>query len=161
MTARPERRGRPKHLLLLAATALAATGVVVGPAAAQSTNAADKETLLHPTATGPDCGHPETEGTPTESTAVIKKTGTNTVSATVTLKDGLPNQIYQVFLITTPSGSGCLSPAGFARTNGQGNDSLRVSVPLAADDTGAYVNAVSPFGQGDRLQTEEQVFGTK
>jgi hypothetical protein len=161
MRARHERRRRPKRLLLLATIALAAGGVVVGPAAAQSTNAADKETLLHPTSRG-SCGEPMTIGTRTESTAVIKKNANNTVSATVTVKDGLPNATYEVFLTTTPSGTGCLSRAGFIRTNGQGNDSLRVSAPLRSGDTGAFVRVVSlPPAELDFLQTAEQAFGTK
>src|SRR5919106_7009309 len=91
MSARTERRCSPKRLLLLTATALAAMGVVVGPAAADSTNAADKEQFLRVTTRGGTCENPTFTGSPTESTAVIKKNQDGRASATVTLKDAFPN----------------------------------------------------------------------
>jgi hypothetical protein len=148
-------------MTLLAVTALVVTvGVVAGPAAAVSTNAADDEPLVRISSTGGTCGDPTIAGTTTECRVIIKK-GNGEVSATVTLKDGLPNTVYEVALTTTPSGSFCFGSVGRLRTNNQGNGTGRVSVPLVSGDTGAYVFLFTQFSPSDRLQSPVQVFGTK
>jgi hypothetical protein len=117
---------------------------------------------LHPTTRG-NCNDPRTIGTATGSSAVIKKNADNTVSAQVSLKNALPNAIYEVVLVQTPSGSNCFLTAGIIRTNTQGNGNERVSAPLTPGDTGAFVAVFGGdlSGSSDLQQTANQVFGTK
>ena len=153
-------RGSPRRLLLLAVTALIAAGSLAEPAGASSTNAADVVPLLHVTSRSSSCGAPQTMGTPSGSTAVIKKDGNDTVSAEVSLKNVFPRTTFEIVLTVTPS---CVSATGTVTTNDQGNGNDHVSSSKTSRDTGAYVaifGSATPGGSGFQ-QTANHLFGTK
>ena len=124
-----------------------------------SSNAAQKEHFLHPTS-AVSC-QPGTAGTPTDSFAIIKNAN-NTVSAQVALKNAVPNVTYAVFLVQTPTGSGCADIAGTIQTSGQGNGNVHVSAPLSGGATGAFVDVLAKFGgSSDFQETTNYAFGSK
>jgi len=72
--------------------------------------------------------------------AVINATP-DTVSATVSLKDGVPGETYLVHLVQVPSFDGCFSGQAQAAmtANDDGNATVRVAVPRDPDTTSAWV----------------------
>jgi hypothetical protein len=89
---------------------------------------------------------------PTESFAIIKRDGNNTVNAEVSLKNAQPDSTWTVDLVQ----SGCSSQTFTTlTTNDQGNGIAHISAPQVADDASVYV-----FTAGDEMQTPEVVFGS-
>ncbi len=72
--------------------------------------------------------------------AVINATK-DTVSATVSLKDGLPDQTYLLHLVQIPSFNGCFvgQEQETLTTNEDGNGTAHVRVPRIAGTTAAWV----------------------
>lgn len=80
-------------------------------------------------------------GTPadTDGFAVINATK-DRISATVSLKDGLPNQTYDVQLVQVPSSDGCFGKGQADLTvNKQGNGTVHVSVPRLEGTRSAWI----------------------
>jgi hypothetical protein len=121
-----------RRLLVILAT-IAAIGALSVPAMAK----AEKLTLLA-TPSG-NCSIGATGGVATDAFAVINFTGSDTVSATVSIKDGRPDTAYTVSLVQTPSGTDCFAPEATLTTNKQGNGTVHLSEAVRPGTTGAFV----------------------
>lgn len=71
--------------------------------------------------------------------AVIKSTS-DRISATVSLKEGLPGVTYDVHLVQVPSSGGCFAKGqADLPVNDQGNGTVHLSVPRRGDTTSAWI----------------------
>jgi hypothetical protein len=121
--------------------------LVLGGAVAGLALAGDppKRELLGP------LGHANCDGTPASGSpgdwgfVVFSSPGNGTVSASVSLKNAVPNSDYAVFLIQP--GDCYKGIDGIITTNAEGNGSLRVSVP----SVGTWA-VVGVFGEGSTNQ---------
>jgi hypothetical protein len=149
-------------VLALGATALVASALFVGPALAQSPNAADKVPIVSTNTFGCGAGGPAVPpGSPIVGSVNIRSDGNGPVVAEVSLKDGRPNTRYEFLLLQTPGETrfGCIKPPnGILTTNGQGNGNVRLSVAKRSDTTGAFVLS---FNTPDNLVSGHYVFGSK
>ena len=82
-----------------------------------------------------------------DSFAVLNQHG-DTLSAEISIKKGIPNATYTIWVIQTPSGSDCGSPDTTLTTNGQGNGNVHWDEPIIAGSTGAWVAAFNSFSTG-------------
>ena len=87
--------------------------------------------------------------------AVINKNGSGSVSAEVSLKNGLPNHTYSVSLVQTPSGENCFATEATLTTNAEGNGNVHVDEALLPGSTDAFVLLQTP---GDFLASPDVVF---
>jgi hypothetical protein len=94
-----------------------------------------------------------TGGTESDAFAIINFHGDD-VSATVSIKDGLPNATYTVSLVQTPSGSNCGVQDAVLTTNAQGNGTVHLSEARLASTTGAFVIV---FASGDFFRATRNV----
>jgi hypothetical protein len=156
------RRRGLKGVLTLGALALVASALLVGPALAQSPNAADKVPIVSTNTFGCGAGGPSVPpGSPIVGAVNIRSDGNGPVVAEVSLKDGRPNTRYEFLLLQTPGETrfGCFKPAnGIMTTNGQGNGNVRLSAARLPDTTGGFVLS---FNTPDNLVSGHYVFGNK
>jgi hypothetical protein len=136
---------------------VAAIGVLL--AVIPATASAGKPKLVVFKETTGECQKGLLSGVPTKSTARITVTE-GTVTAKVSLKKAEPNATYQVDLVETPSGTGCLQFPGQAEvtTNSKGKGKVTLSEPVAAGETGVFVMLLSPGLEGI-LATETLAIG--
>jgi hypothetical protein len=78
-------------------------------------------------------------GAPTGGFAIIHSTGSNALTAEVSLKGATPNTTYTLALVQTPSGTDCFDPEATITTNGVGNGNVHIQEPLRAGTTGAFI----------------------
>ena len=153
---------RATVVLALGATAFWVSALFVGPALAQSPNAADKVPIVSSNTIGCFADGPRVlPGSPIVGFVNIRSDGNGPVVAELSVKDGRPNTSYEFLLLQTPSqGPGCISfsPNGTMTTNGQGNGNLRLSVTRLPDTTGAFVLS---FNTPDNFVSGHYVFGSK
>lgn len=135
----------PGKYLAAATAALLAAAALAAPASAD--NGAQKVNFFELPI--PGC-QGNFGGAPTESFAIIKRDGNDTLSAEVSLKNARPDTTYTVELVQ----SGCSSfTATTLTTNDQGNGNAHVSAPQVANDASVFI--VSP---NDEEQTPEVFF---
>ena len=129
--------------------AVSAIAVVVVLGMLPASASASKPKLVVFKETTGECEKGLLSGVPTKSSARIA-VGESTVTAKVRLKRAEPNATYQVDIVETPSGAGCLQFPGQAEvtTNAKGAGKVTVSQPIGAGQTGAFVMLLAPGLEG-------------
>jgi hypothetical protein len=128
-------------LVVLGAAALAAAAILGGPVSADSTRAAQRDTMS--AVTQIDCDGTTRAGSPTQSVATISLNGKKVV-AEVSLKGAVPNEQYQVVLTQSARQASCGGDQAVLITDVAGNASVKISAPRIDGRKGAFVSAYGP-----------------